>query len=515
MVKLKINGKSVEVKEGTTILDAASEAGIMIPTLCFLKGINEIGACRVCVVEVKDCAKLVTACNNEVWDGMEVFTNSPKVRESRRNNVELILSQHDCKCATCVRSGNCSLQTIANDLGILNLPFEIELPKSDWPLDFPLIRDSGKCIKCMRCVQVCDKIQGLNIWDVAGTGSRTTVDVSKNRKINESDCALCGQCITHCPVGALRERDDRRRVLDALADPEKITVVQLAPAVRTSWGESFGLSREFATVKRLVAALRQIGFDYIFDTNFSADLTIMEEGSEFLERLKKGDLKKYPMFTSCCPGWVRFMKSQYPDMVDQLSTAKSPQQMFGAIAKSYYAQLLNVDPSRIFSLSIMPCIAKKQEAMEEHTNIDYVITFEELAAMFISQKIYLKDYADDNDEWEASIYGRNFAQGGGVSKAVIQAASEAGEEGVTAYYADGAFECKKQLMLMKLGKFTYDILEGMCCDGGCIGGPSTISDAFEVRKRMNKENEKHVLKINEALLKSDIDTSKYHIHRDK
>ena len=215
-----------------------------------------------------------------------------------------------------MRSGNCSLQTISNDLGILELPFEIELPRSSWPMDFPLIRDAKKCVKCMRCIQVCDKIQSLNIWDVAGTGSRTTVDVSRNRKINESDCALCGQCITHCPVGALRERDDRRRVLEALADPEKITVVQLAPAVRTSWGETFGLSREFATAKRLVAALRKMGFDYIFDTNFGADLTIMEEGSEFLERLKKGDLEKYPMFTSCCPGWVRFMKSQYPDMVD-------------------------------------------------------------------------------------------------------------------------------------------------------------------------------------------------------
>ena len=432
MVKLKINGKSVEVKEGTTILDAASEAGIMIPTLCFLKGINEIGACRVCVVEVKDCAKLVTACNNEVWDGMEVFTNSPKVRESRRNNVELILSQHDCKCATCVRSGNCSLQTIANDLGILNLPFEIELPKSDWPLDFPLIRHSGKCIKCMRCVQVCDKIQGLNIWDVAGTGSRTTVDVSKNRKINESDCALCGQCITHCPVGALRERDDRRRVLDALADPEKITVVQLAPAVRTSWGESFGLSREFATVKRLVAALRQIGFDYIFDTNFSADLTIMEEGSEFLERLKKGDLKKYPMFTSCCPGWVRFMKSQYPDMVDQLSTAKSPQQMFGAIAKSYYAQLLNVDPSRIFSLSIMPCIAKKHECDIPVINdagagqdVDAVLTTREVVRLIRSEHIVpakLEEEEFDSPLGTGTGAGVIFGATGGVMEAALRSA---------------------------------------------------------------------------------------------
>ena len=360
MVNLTINGKPITVKEGTTILDAAASAGIRIPTLCYLKGINEIGACRVCVVEVEGCAKLVTACNNKVWEGMVIHTNSPKARKSRRNNVELILSQHDCQCATCVRSGNCSLQTIANDLGILELPFEKKLPKSSWPMDFPLIRDAKKCIKCMRCVQVCDKVQSLNIWDVAGTGSRTTVDVSKNRKITEADCALCGQCITHCPVGALRERDDVDKALDALADPEKITVVQVAPAVRAAWGESFGLTREFASVKRLVAALRQIGFDYIFDTNFSADLTIMEEGSEFLERLKDPEAK-LPMFTSCCPGWVRFIKSQYPDMVDNLSTAKSPQQMFGAVAKTYYAQLLNVDPEKICSISVMPCIAKKKE----------------------------------------------------------------------------------------------------------------------------------------------------------
>jgi len=399
MVNVTINGKQYKAEEGSTILDAAASVGIYIPTLCYLKDINNIGACRVCIVEVEGCAKLVAACNNKVWDGMVIHTNSPRVRESRKNTVELILSQHDGECSTCVRSGNCKLQTIANDLGIVDLPFRKKVAKAEWPMKFPLIRDEGKCIKCMRCVQICDKVQGLNIWDVSGTGSRTTVDVSRNRMIKESDCALCGQCITHCPVGALRERDDIDKVLDALADPEKITVVQVAPAVRAAWGEPFGLSREFATVKRLVAALRQMGFDYIFDTNFSADLTIMEEGSEFLEKLKRSaannearesthdaalhlsdltenpdgtnDLsdeasiqqasEKFPLFTSCCPGWVRFLKSQYRDMVDQLSTAKSPQQMFGAVAKSYYAQLLGVDPSKIYCVSIMPCLAKKHE----------------------------------------------------------------------------------------------------------------------------------------------------------
>ena len=451
MVKLKINGKSVEVKEGTTILDAASQAGIRIPTLCFLKDINEIGACRVCVVEVKDCAKLVTACNNEVWDGMEVFTNSPKVRESRRNNVELILSQHDCKCATCVRSGSCSLQTISNDLGILDLPFEIELPRSSWPMDFPLIRDAKKCVKCMRCIQVCDKIQSLNIWDVAGTGSRTTVDVSRNRKINESDCALCGQCITHCPVGALRERDDRRRVLEALADPERITVVQLAPAVRTSWGETFGLSREFATAKR--------------------------------------------------------MKSQYPDMVDQLSSAKSPQQMFGAIAKTYYAQLLGVDPSKIFSLSIMPCIAKKHECdilvmndAEAGQDVDGVLTTREVVRLIRSENIdpsKLEEEEFDTPLGTGTGAGIIFGATGGVMEAALRTAyylvtgrnpdpdsfkKVRGMEGwkeaefnlagqtIRVAVASGLGNTRKLMKAIRKGKVKYDFVEIMACPGGCTGG---------------------------------------------
>ena len=340
MVNLTINKQHVCVPEGTTILEAARQIGIKIPTLCFLKEINEIGACRVCMVEIAGISRLVTACNTPVTEGMEVITNSARVREARKTNVELILSQHHTDCPTCVRSGNCSLQKIANDLNLVANEYPVRYAETKWTSTFPLVRDAGKCIKCMRCVQICDKVQSLNVWDVSNTGSRTTVDVSMGREIKMSDCSLCGQCITHCPTGALQERDDVSRIFDIhgdLSNPDKITVVQIAPAVRAAWGEEFGLSRDFATDKRMVAALRRMGFDYIFDTTFSADLTIMEEGSELLERLSHKEDYKWPMFTSCCPGWVRFLKSQYPEMTDQLSTAKSPQQMFGAVTKSYFA----------------------------------------------------------------------------------------------------------------------------------------------------------------------------------
>ena len=507
MVNLTIDHIPVTVPEGTTILDAARSAGIHIPSLCYLRGVNEIGACRVCVVELCDMDRLVPACKNAVEEGMEVLTSSPKVRETRRINVELLLSQHDCHCATCVRSGNCSLQTIANDLNILDLPFEKKVPETRWDRSFPLFRDAAKCIKCMRCIQICDKVQTLNIWDVAATGSRTTVDVSLNRKIAQADCSLCGQCITHCPVGALRERDDTRQVFEALADPEKITVVQVAPAVRTAWGEFMDLSAEQATVKRMVAALRRIGFDYIFDTNFAADLTIMEEGSEFLQRLKNPGAFKAPMFTSCCPGWVRFLKSQYPDMVSQLSTAKSPQQMFGAVAKSYYAQLLGVDPERIYSVSIMPCLAKKQEAalptMESAgagPDVDVVLTTRELSRMIRAEHIIpseLKEEELDEPLGVASGAGIIFGATGGVMEAALRSAyylvtgknpspdafrDVRGMDGwkeATFHIADtpirvavvsGLGNARRLIQALRRGEVQYDFVEVMACPGGCAGG---------------------------------------------
>ncbi|MDO4745687.1 MAG: [Fe-Fe] hydrogenase large subunit C-terminal domain-containing protein, partial [Bacillota bacterium] len=385
MVSLTINEQKITVKEGTTILEAAREVGIDIPHLCYLEGINDIGACRVCIVENKGMDKLITACNTPVSEGMEIYTNSPRVRKTRRINVELILSDHDCKCATCVRSGNCNLQKIANDLGILEINYENVAEVTKWNNKVPLIRDASKCIKCMRCIQICDKIQGMNVWDVTGSGYRTTVGVAHNEPIEAADCAFCGQCITHCPVGALRERNDTDRMLDALADPDKITMVQIAPAVRAAWGEGVGLYREESTTGKLVSALRQIGFDYVFDTVYTADLTIMEEGSEFLERFTHRDEYNWPMFTSCCPGWIRFVKTQYPEFAGNLSSAKSPQQMFGAMSKTYMAQKLGVDPDKIFSVSIMPCTAKKYECDVDAVNdaghgkdVDLVLTTREM-----------------------------------------------------------------------------------------------------------------------------------------
>lgn len=507
MVKLWIDGQKVEVKENTTILNAAKAAGITIPTLCYLESLNEIGACRICLVEIKGCNKLMAACNTPVDEGMEIYTNSPKVRQTRKINLELILSQHDCRCASCVRSGNCSLQRIANDLGIVETRFPEHIVNKKWEQDFPLIRNNAKCIKCMRCVQICEKVQSMNIWDVANTGSRTTVDVSENKRITESDCTLCGQCITHCPVGALRERDDTDIVFDALADKEKITVVQIAPAVRAAWGESLGLARDEATVKRLVAALRKMGFDYIFDTNFSADLTIMEEGSEFLEKLSHKETEVFPMFTSCCPGWVRFLKSQYPDMVGQLSTAKSPQQMFGAVTKTYYAKLLGVKPDKIFCMSVMPCLAKKAECAMEDINdanagrdVDISITTREADRMIREEHInpaLLTEEEFDTPLGVGSGAGVIFGATGGVMEAALRSAYylvmkenpspdafskvrglqgwkeaefDLGGTRLRIAVVSGLKNARRLIKAMRRCEVQYDFVEVMACPGGCSGG---------------------------------------------
>jgi len=518
MVTLTIDGQTVQAPEGTTILEAAKTAAIRIPHLCYLREINEIAACRVCCVEVEGERAMVTACNNPVQEGMVVHTNSPRARTTRRINVELILSQHDCKCATCVRSGNCRLQTIANDLGILNIPYETQLPRGlrgAWTTTFPLYHDYGKCIKCMRCIQICDKVQSLNIWDVAGTGGRTTIDVSNNRVIKDSDCALCGQCITHCPVGGLRERDDTARAFEALADEKKITVVQVAPAVRTAWGEALGLKREEATMERMAAALRKLGFDYVYDTNFTADLTIMEEGSEFLHRLKSGGLSRWPMFTSCCPGWVRFLKGQYPELTNQLSTAKSPQQMFGSVAKSWLARKLEVEPEKIFCVSIMPCVAKKAEcelptmATEVGPDVDLVLTTREFVRMIRADQVEPASLAEeplDDPMGTHTGAGVIFGATGGVMEAALRTASyiltgenpdpdafagvrtgpglrEAAYEiagiPVRCAVVSGLGNARRLVERLKAGKVRYDFVEVMACPGGCVGGGGQPIDAEE------------------------------------
>ena len=507
MVKVTIDGREVEVAEHTTILDAAAKAGVKIPTLCFLKDLNEIGACRACVVEIEGIDQLVAACNNYVLDGMVVSTNSPKVRTARRMNVELILSQHDSECTSCVRSGNCTLQTLANDLGIFELPYEKHLPNTPWNQSFPLIRNNNKCIKCLRCIQVCDKVQASNVWDLTNRASHTSVNVGGGIDISQSDCALCGQCITHCPTGALRERDDTTRVFEALADPKKVVIAQIAPSVRTAWGDAWGLPREEATVNRLVAALRPMGFDYIVNTDFSADLTIMEEGSELIAKLKDAKNNKFPMFTSCCPGWVRFIKAHYPQLVDQVSTSKSPQGMFGAIVKSYYADMLGVDPHDIFSVSIMPCLAKKAEAALPtltdacgDPDVDVVLTVREVDRMIREEHTDVLSLEEEDFDEPLGIgtgAGIIFGATGGVMEAALRTAyhlvtGEAPKDdmfedvrGLKGWkeatfdmagtklhvaVASGLGNAKALCDALLAGEVSYDFVEIMACPGGCVGG---------------------------------------------
>ena len=510
MVKITINGAAVEVQEGATILEAAKAAGYPIPSLCYWKGLNEIGACRVCVVEVEGVNRLVTACDEPVHDGMVVYTNSPRVRAARRTNLRLILSQHDCQCAFCTRNGNCSLQKLAMDANLLYIPYPINIRKEIWDRETPLIRQESKCIKCMRCIQVCDKIQDLHIWDLAGTGSRVTVNVSQNRRITDADCAFCGQCVTHCPTAALRERDDTEPVLDILADSSLTTVVQVAPAVRVAWAEEMGLKPGPAATRKMVAALKRLGFHYIFDTNFAADLTIMEEGSEFVERFTHRDQYQWPMFTSCCPGWVRFVKSNYPEFTANLSTAKSPQQMFGAVAKSYFAEKMGLDPHKMRVVSIMPCLAKKAEAALEplrdacgDPDVDVVLTTRELIRMVRADKILVENLPEEEFDsplgtgtGAAVVFGAT----GGVMDAALRSAyylvtgrnpnadtfravrgmdRESWKEAsfnipgagvVRVAVVSSLGRARKLMEAIRRGDVCYDFVEVMACPGGCAGG---------------------------------------------
>lgn len=506
-VTLTIDHKSITVPETTTILEAARMLNINIPTLCYLKDVNEIAACRLCCVEVKGMERLVPACDNVVADGMEVFTNSPMAREARRANLRLILSEHDASCTSCSRSGNCTLQSLANDFNMRGEHYPTKLRREAVDYSTPLIRENDKCVKCMRCIQICENVQTVKIWDLLGTGSRATVDASRNRRIQDTECTYCGQCITHCPTAALRERDDTGIVFDAIDDPNTVTVVQVAPAVRAAWAEQFNLSPEFATPKRMAAALRELGFNYVFDTDFAADLTIMEEGSEFLERFTHKKDYRWPMFTSCCPGWVRFLKSQYPERTEELSTAKSPQQMFGAIAKTYYAKVLGVEPERLFVVSVMPCTAKKAECALPSMvgeggapDVDVALTVREMVRMIRASHVSVDTLTEEPLDTPLGFgtgAGVIFGATGGVMEAAVRSAYYlvTGENPDADFFTDvrglngwkeavadidgtkvrvavahGLGNAARLLDAIRDGRASYDFVEVMACPGGCVGG---------------------------------------------
>ncbi|MBP3939684.1 MAG: iron hydrogenase small subunit [Clostridia bacterium] len=513
MINIKINGMPYSVPNGITILEAARYAGIEIPTLCYLKKINEIGACRICMVEVKGARSLVSACVFPVNEGMEILTNSERVRSSRKTTLELILSTHNRKCLSCVRSGNCELQKLCKEYGVDNEGrFDGVLPEFNFDDSMAhMVRDNSKCILCRRCVAACDN-QGISVIGANARGFDTCITSPFERKIQEYSCISCGQCIVSCPTGALYEKDSIADVLAAINDPEKYVVVQTAPAVRAALGEEFGYEIGTNVEGKMVTALRRLGFDKVFDTNFAADLTIMEESQELIERITNGG--KLPMITSCSPGWIRYCEFYYPEQLDHLSTCKSPQQMFGATLKTWYAEKMGIDPKKIVSVSVMPCTAKKFEIGRDDQNaagvadVDYSITTRELARMIKGAGInfnILPEESFDSPLGEGSGAAVIFGATGGVMEAALRTAVEKitgktldsvdfaevrGMEGVKeATYAVGDLQVKvavasgtanaKTLMeQVKNGTSEYQFIEIMGCPGGCInGGGQPIVDA--------------------------------------
>ncbi|MDD5940432.1 MAG: [FeFe] hydrogenase, group A [Lachnospiraceae bacterium] len=529
MVRLTIDGREVTVPEGTSILEAALQNGVSIPHLCYLKKLNEIGACRLCSVEVEGEDKLIPACITKVEEGMKVTTNSMRVRQAAKTNLSFIMTQHDGRCSQCVRSGNCQLQTLCSDLSVNLDGYYENIPSGKqirWPKNFALVRDNTKCIKCMRCIQVCDKIQDMHVWDLVNAGAWARVDVAGARRIEEADCTLCGQCITVCPTAALRERDDTGLVFRCLENPDIVTVAQIAPAIRTAWGEELGMSPEKATVNRLAGVLKAMGFDYVFDTSFGADLTIMEEASEFLARKNKGDLAQYPMFTSCCPGWVRFVKARYPQLTGQLSTSKSPHTMFGAVIKTYFAQKMGIDPAKIRVVSIMPCIAKKHEAAlptERNINglqdVDYVLTTREVVRMIRADNLEperIEEAAFDRVCGDYTGAGVIFGVTGGVMEAALRSAyymvtgknpdpdlfrtlrggrmdtawreaeAEIGGSRVRVAVASGLHNADLLCRAILRGEVHYDFVEVMACPNGCAGGGGQPLHQDDIDRRFDR-----------------------------
>ncbi|MEG2813825.1 MAG: NADH-dependent [FeFe] hydrogenase, group A6 [Oscillospiraceae bacterium] len=507
-VSLKINGISVTVPKDSTIIEAARVAGINIPTLCYLKGLNEIGACRMCLVEIKGARSFAAACVQPVGEGMEVFTNTKEIIDSRKNTLELILSTHEKKCLSCARSGDCELQRLCREYGIedenkfagTNQHYEIDTSATH------MIRDNNKCFLCRRCVAACSTMQGVGVIGPNDRGFKTHITCAFEQDLADSACVSCGQCIVACPTGALYEKDDTQKVFDAIADPSKHVVIQTAPAVRAAIGEEFGFKIGTNTKGKMVAAIRRLGFDKVFDTNFSADLTIMEEATEFIDRVKNGG--KLPLITSCSPGWVKFCEHYYQDFIDNLSSCKSPQQMFGAIVKTYYAEKNNIDPKDIFVVSAMPCTAKKfEEARDDQSaagvrDIDAVITTRELARMIKKAGIMFETLADEDYDLPLGIgsgAGVIFGATGGVMEAALRTAVETltdtklegnalnftdvrgtkgikeatykvGDLDVKVAIASGLANARELLDNIRAGKAKYDFIEIMGCPGGCVNG---------------------------------------------
>ena len=433
MVNLTINGKQIQAEQGTTILEAARAAGIYIPTLCYHPELRPEGACRLCMVEASGARTLVASCVYPVSEGLVVKTNTDKVREARKTVVELLLANHPKDCLCCQKSGDCELQKIAADLGLRKIRFEGGETKAH-TIDCSnpsLVRDQEKCILCGRCIRICRDVQGMSVYSFAGRGFNTIVSTAFEHDLKDAVCTYCGQCASVCPTGAIVEKDDTEQVWKAINDPDKVVIVQTAPSVRVALGEELGIPAGSIVTGKMVAALRSLGFDKVFDTNFSADLTIMEEGHEFIDRLQNGGV--LPMITSCSPGWVNMIELKYPDLLPHLSTAKSPQQMFGAVAKTYYAEKAGIDPAKIVSVSVMPCTAKKAEAQREemcdsgYRDVDVVITTRELGRMIREAGI---DFAALPEEHFDSPLGTGtgaaviFGNTGGVMEAALRTVAD-------------------------------------------------------------------------------------------
>ena len=505
MVNIKINNMPLSVPKGISILEAARTAGIEIPTLCYLKKINEIGACRICMVEVKGARSLVTACVYPVNEGMEIFTNTERVRKSRKTTLELILSTHDRKCLSCIRSGTCELQQLCKEFGVDDEGrFDGANPVHEYDDSaIHMIRDNGKCILCRRCVAAC-QAQHISVIGANARGFDTHIGSAFEKPLDSVACVSCGQCIVNCPTGAIYEKDDTAKVLEAINDPEKFVVVHTAPSIRVTLGECFGMHIGTNVQGKMVAALRRLGFDKVFDTDFGADLTIVEEANEFLGRVQNGGV--LPMITSCSPGWIKYCEHYYPDMLDHLSSCKSPQQMSGAIIKTWYAEKMGIDPKDIVVVGIMPCTAKKFETKREnqsasgYPDVDYSLTTRELGRMIESAGIFFKHLPDeefDNPLGDSTGAAVIFGATGGVMEAALRTAVEklSGEElksldftevrgtdGIKeASYTVNGMEIKVCVVSglanantimekVKNGTADYHFIEIMGCPGGCVNG---------------------------------------------